>query len=656
METENTEFYKYSENGIKKRNFQLWETISNYTDKDITFKEKFYLYENGINNIPICECGSHLKFIDMKNGYRQFCSKNCMFQSSVIKERRKETNINKWGVDNPSKSTVVKNKIKNTNNQKFGTDWATQNENIKEKRSKTNLEKWGVDNPSKVREFREKAENTMLKKFGVKHAMQSDQIKKDLYEYFLDKWGVDNPSKVRELREKAEDTMMNKWGVKYALQNEYLLQKLKDTNFERYGHQYPSQNTDIMSKMKETNLEKYGFDNPSKSEKVKEKIKDSILKKYNTLNLNSVPEISDKIRNTNLRKYGIEHISKNEEYRSKYKISNHVNYIKYLDNGLSLFKCDCRLDHEFEIYIDNYISRTESNLPLCTICYPIDDLQSIKEKEFFKFINLNYNGPVIESYRDELEIDIFLPDLKLGFEFNGLYWHSEKHKNQEYHLKKTNYFKEKGIRIIHVWEDDWDFKRQIIESQIVNLLKLNTKKIFARKCQIQEINDVKIIREFLDKNHIQGFCNSVLKLGLFYNDVLVSIMIFDHYEGRKKMNNDEWNLSRFCNKVNYTVIGSASKMLKYFLKNHKPKRIISYADKDWSIGDLYYKLGFEKVSEIKPDYKYIFKNKRNHKSNFKKSNLQIIDKNITEKCYTEQIGINRIWDCGKIKFELKLAD
>lgn len=654
METENIEFYKFSEIGIKNRNLKLWEDISNYTNENITFKEKFYLYENSLISIPICECGAKLKFIDMKTGYRQFCSKKCMFNSSKIKEKRKETNINKYGVDNPSKSSIIKNKVKDTNNKKFGNDWATQNVSIKNKISKTNIERYGVDNPSKLKEIREKAEKTMLEKYGVKYAMQSDEVKKCLNEYFLNKYGVDNPSKIREIREKAENTMIEKYGVKYALQNEDLKKKLKETNFERYGFEYPIQSSKIIEKFKNTNLNKYGVDNPSKSEEIKLKIKKTILEKYNTLNLNSISEISDKIKSTNIIRYGKTHISKSEEYRIKFKITNDINYLTYTNNGISLFRCDCNKHHEFEIHIDNYIRRKESNIPLCTICYPINELKSIKEKEFINFVKLNYKGEVLESYRDELEIDLYLPDLKLGFEFNGLYWHSEEYKENNYHLNKTNFFDQKGIRIIHVWEDDWDFKRNIIESQIKNLLKLNTEKIFARNCQVKEINNIKLIREFLNLNHIQGFCTSIVKLGLFHENELISIMLFDQYEGRKKMSNNNWNLSRFCNRINVSVIGGASKLLNYFIKKYNPERIISYADKDWSSGNLYYKLGFSKIRETKPDYKYIVNNKRLHKSNFKKSNLGIKDDSITEKQYTKCIGINRIYDCGKIKFELKI--
>jgi hypothetical protein len=61
-----------------------------------------------------------------------------------------------------------------------------------------------------------------------------------------------------------------------------------------------------------------------------------------------------------------------------------------------------------------------------------------------------------------LEIDI-LPELKLGFEFNGLYWHSNKFKEKNYHLNKTDWFKK--IYASYIWEDDW-ILREIVESQI----------------------------------------------------------------------------------------------------------------------------------------------------------------------------------------------
>ena len=101
--------------------------------------------------------------------------------------------------------------------------------------------------------------------------------------------------------------------------------------------------------------------------------------------------------------------------------------------------------------------------------------------------------------------------------------------------------------------------------------------------------------------------------------------------------------------MGYNVVGGASKLLSYFIKEYNSKRIVSYADKDWSVGSLYYTLGFENIGESTPDYKYIVGDKRVHKSKYRKSKLKTT---LTEKQATEKIGISRIYDCGKIKFEL----
>ena len=427
----------------------------------------------------------------------------------------------------------------------------------------------------------------------------------------------------------------------YSCSQKCSVSKAKITNLKKYGVENVFQSEVIKSKIKETNLEKYGFDNPNKSNEIKLKIKNTIKNKYGKDFIFQSDHFKNKAIETNLEKYGYDNHSKSIEYLSNTKIGKDNNCLKPLGDGDYLFKCD--KDHEFIINQLNYHGRNAINTPLCTVCYPIGDKVSIKEKELLEYIQSKYNKEVINSYRDELEIDIYLPDLKLGFEFNGLYWHSNKYKNKSYHLDKINYFKEKGIRIIHIWEDDWDHKQPIIKSQILNLLSLSNK-IHARKCLVKEITD----SDFLNENHIQGNCTSIKKIGLYYNNELVSLMTFDKSEGRKKMIDGEWNLSRFCNILNTNVIGGASKLLSYFIKKYSPSRIISYADRDWSIGNLYYKLGFENIGVNDPDYKYIIDGKRVHKSRFRKSKLNT---NLSESKYMNSIGIERIYDCGKLKFE-----
>ena len=176
--------------------------------------------------------------------------------------------------------------------------------------------------------------------------------------------------------------------------------------------------------------------------------------------------------------------------------------------------------------------------------------------------------------------------------------------------------------------------------------------IFARKCIVREIT-IDESSKFLLNNHIQGKVSSVVKLGLYNDSELVSVMMFDHFEGRKTMCDTEWNLNRFCNKLGTNVSGGASKLLSHFIKIYEPTRIISYADRNWSVGGLYYKLGFKNIGGNGPDYKYIINYKRVHKSKYRKSKLNT---HLTESNKMRDSGILKIYDCGKLKFELILKN
>ena len=120
-----------------------------------------------------------------------------------------------------------------------------------------------------------------------------------------------------------------------------------------------------------------------------------------------------------------------------------------------------------------------------------------------------------------------------------------------------------------------------------------------------------------------------------------------------------WELYRFCSKTNTSVVGGASKLLNYFIKTYNPKKIISYADRRWSAGNLYEKIGFKKVSDTPPNYWYFGRGnsyKRHHRFGFAKhtlsKKLEIFDPNLSEWENMKANGWDRIWDCGSIKYEL----
>lgn len=283
---------------------------------------------------------------------------------------------------------------------------------------------------------------------------------------------------------------------------------------------------------------------------------------------------------------------------------------------------------------------------------------SKKETEVRDFISTIYNGEIITNSKKIIngyELDIYLPDINFAIEYNGLYWHSEKHiLDKNYHLKKTKECESKGIHLFHLFEDDWILKNEIVKSMLINNISKSKNIIYARKCLIKDVNydDAKI---FLDNNHLQGYSSSKIKLGLYYNDKLVSLMTFGNYRiclGKKAIE-DHYELIRFCNKINHTVVGGSSKLFKSFIKKYKPKQILSYADYSWSKGNMYNKLGFTLVSTSRPNYHYIIGNKKHHRYKYRKSELikQGFDKNKSEHQIMYERKIYRIYDCGTLKFE-----
>lgn len=281
---------------------------------------------------------------------------------------------------------------------------------------------------------------------------------------------------------------------------------------------------------------------------------------------------------------------------------------------------------------------------------------SLKEKEIAEYIK-SKGFEVLQNGRtvlDGKELDIYVPERKLAIEFDGVFWHNENNKDRDYHLLKTEACERKGIRLVHVFEDEWASKRHVWESMIDNLLNATKAKIYARKCLIMEVPaDVSV--SFLEENHLQGHCPSSIKLGLYFNGELVSLMTFGksrHFIGNGKY---QYELLRFCNKLGTTVIGGASKLLKHFIEEYKPQSIISYADRRWSNGNLYRQLGFEFLHYSKPNYYYVIGNKRKNRFNYRKSMLVKkygCPESMSERDFCLSQKWYRIYDCGCLCFGL----
>jgi Zn finger protein HypA/HybF involved in hydrogenase expression len=287
------------------------------------------------------------------------------------------------------------------------------------------------------------------------------------------------------------------------------------------------------------------------------------------------------------------------------------------------------------------------------------------EIEIVDFINSL--GFVVEKGRNRKllngkEIDIIIEEKKICIEYNGLYYHTENMgKYPSYHLDKTLECNEIGYELIHIFEDEWVTKTELVKTKIKHLLGVNNKtKIGARKVIIKPIN-TEIKNEFLEKYHIQGKDKSRTYLGAFYNEILVGVMCFNNSRNMTNSVDGQHELTRFSTHSEFIINGLGSKMLKYFIKEYKPISIISFADRRWtnSKKNLYTSMGFDLVTISPPDFRYynskINKYKRFHKFNFGKRNLHKkypnIDINKTERELTLELGFDRIWDCGLLKYE-----
>jgi G:T-mismatch repair DNA endonuclease (very short patch repair protein) len=507
-----------------------------------------------------------------------------------------------------------------------------------------------------------KRKETCLEKWGVENPMQSEEIKDKLKNSLLDTYGVDHFSKTEEFKEKYKNTCLKNFGVDNTFKSTTHKEKIKKSNLEKFGVEYPQQNIDIKEKTTKSFLDNYGVKRYSQTTEFKSKIKEISQSRWGVDNYSQSLEYREKVKETSIENWGVEHYSKTEEFKNKLRnnrenltklryenlIGEGFEIIDYRNSNFEIFHKEC--SRNFKINRDLLYSRHNLKICICTKCLDINLGHSNMELEiqdFLNSLNLSYNKKD-RSILEGKELDIYLPDYKLAIEMNGVYWYSEIYLDKYYHRDKTFKCKEKDIHLLHIWEDDWKYKRDITKSIILNKLNLIDNKIYARKCKIKLV-DSNDSSQFLNLNHIQGSSPSQLKLGLYFNGELVSLMTFGwRFTNSKK----EYELIRFCNKINYNVIGAASKLFSYFLKNYDVEQIISYSDISLFSGNLYQKLGFEKISLSKPNYFWVVDGIRKHRFNFNKKRLIKMgyDKNKSESQILQEIGYYRVYSCGQEKW------
>lgn len=486
---------------------------------------------------------------------------------------------------------------------------------------------------AQCRELHKKKSNLM--KYGVENVSQLDSVKQKISE----------KNRSQDVRTKREQTCLERWGTKNPAQNEGIRKKMSDI----------MKSEEYLVNREQTCLQRYGYSTPM---------------------LN--PEVQEKRRQTNLKKYGC--------YGRSYKSSDYAAIM--VDGSKSdeymLFKSDpanyIRTHYDSKPTVrqlENDLGVT--NTPIYDILIENNCRDTVEhnasqiEVEVLKFLkSLDVNTQIIKNDRTQIkpyELDFYIPEYRFAIECNpasthnsSTAWFGDK-KPYSYHKMKTDLCEAKGIFLFHIFGYEWTLKQDIIKSMIRNILHSNFNTLGARQTYVDDNVSFDECKKFLNENHRQGNTSSSARIGLRLksDDSLVSIMTFGRLRntmGRTKDSNNDYELSRFCNKLNTSVSGGASKLFKYFIDNYSFNAIVSFSDRSHTKGSIYEILGFNKSGIVNPGYFWtdIYDTKHINRVSCQKRYLKnllkddSIDLSLTEREIMESHGYVRTYDSGLIKW------
>lgn len=463
----------------------------------------------------------------------------------------------------------------------------------------------------------------------------------------------------------AIETLLNflipEYEKEYSL-NFNTSEKYRILIFEKSPRYCPNCNCTIVTNNKYCSV-KCANKHKSTNETYLENLKNAQINYYKNVDKDDLRNRHDKIKTTinennsllTSEEKSIKYSNKAIDYTAFDNWNNRLYDVEFLFDkeyfyGNKYLPVKCRTcDHKWEMTKSTTMSRIS-----CMKCNP--QQKGKTQAEIADFISVYYKYNDKSFLENNKEIDILCVDDKLAIEFDGLLPHSfgdsrvSFYNNRcvypEYHLRKTEECERNDFTLFHIFENEWkdEIKQQIWKSMINNKLGLSNK-IYARECTIKEI-EYSISSNFLEVNHLQGDCKSDIKLGLFYTGGLVAVMTI------RKHNKYQWEIVRFANKINSTVVGGLSKLLNYFELKYKPNSLLSYVNRRLGDGQVYNRLGFDFEGNTEPNYFYFRENENilYPSEKFQKHKLKNVLENY-DKDKTELINMfdNRyriIYDCG----------
>lgn len=464
---------------------------------------------------------------------------------------------------------------------------------LNRKRAETSTKRYGVTNPSSLPETRQKVRETNLQRFGVETPQQSESVRK-----------------------KTEETNIKRYGVKTPLQTEEVKAQIRRTMLEKYGSEHPMGVPEFAGKARETSRKNWGCAFPMQSDVVKARQMEALQKRFGVENASQrhlSKDVLDALDDPNALKKLYNSLGSAEAVAREMDVAKRTIVRRMHDHGLSL---------------DNNTSSLE-----------------LRMRAFLDSIGVSYVSNE-RTVLDGKEIDILIPDYKIGIELNGLYWHSfnpltdyKGPREKDVHSSKYTLAKTKGIKLLQFFEDQINdsVKFEIIKSIIKNHLGMS-KRVFARKTDVAEI-DSKTAHVFLEDNHLDGFASAKHHFGLFLRTggcerALVAVMTF----GQSRFEKDKtvWEVIRFATLRGHSVVGGGSKLVNHFRRfmeelGLKISKLVSYADKAIGDGESYRKIGFEEgfvhgSADVAAGYFWVVGGQRHHRQRYQRHKLERLHK------------------------------
>lgn len=442
--------------------------------------------------------------------------------------------------------------------------------------------------------------NDHYQKFcGRKCSAISDDTRAASKQTNLQKYGVDNPSKASQVKDQIDQTMKERYGVKRPMQDPSFVAKASKTYQKQHGYSHQFKNPDVQEKIRKIFIEKYGVTNV-KRKRFSQKTIDILTSKNKFNNLakdKSIYELS--------------------AYLERFDISTLQKYINKYETEIK--KRESSLEHEMAKFLDEigveYIRNDRKTI------YP-------------------------------LELDFILPEYNMAIEMNGIYWHCDRFiADKYYHYNKWNACDDLGIHLVSIFEDLWVNDQHKVKAALTSLMGMKRQTMGARNMQMLPIT-AKLARPFLENHHLQSFVS-----GDHYG-AFDSLMRLRGVMSFGVSRNQHFELKRFVTDSEYSYPGLASKLFKYAQQDLAFDQVVSFSDNTWFTGKMYERLGFIHANTIGPAYRYFYQGKLVHCSTFTKQGIvkkfphmkEKIDSGMTEREAMIELGIPRIYDCGKKKW------